>query len=362
IRLPIGISFFTFQALSYVVDVYRRDVRAQKSVIDFATYISLFPQLIAGPIVRYHDVAEQLEDRRVDASGFAYGIRRFVIGLAKKLLIANILAVPSDQIFGIPGEQLPIGVAWFGVVCYAVHIYFDFSGYSDMAIGLGHMLGFRFLENFNYPYISTTITEYWRRWHISLSTFLRDYLYFPLGGNRLGTARTYFNLFTVFVLCGLWHGAAWNFVVFGILHGSVMVLERLGLAKIIHSLHPLVQRMYFLPVFLISYVLFRAKDLASAWDYLLSMFGFHTHTGPAYHVSLFLDSTVLVALIAGVIGCMPWLPRVIAWRRELEESGKRDRLCRAVDLLGVALVMSLLVLSAMELSANTYNPFIYFRF
>jgi alginate O-acetyltransferase complex protein AlgI len=265
--------------------------------------------------------------------------------------------VPSDAIFAIPGEQLPFTVAWFGVVCYAIHIYFDFSGYSDMAIGLGQMLGFRFLENFNYPYISTTITEYWRRWHISLSTFLRDYLYFPLGGNRHGTARTYFNLFTVFVLCGLWHGAAWNFVLFGVLHGSVMVAERLGLSRIVHSLHPVLQRAYFLPVFLVSYVLFRAKDIATAWSFLLSMFGFHPNPGPANHVSLFVDSGVVVALIAGVIGCTPWLPKVLEWRRALDASGTRVCLLRTVDALGVALVMGLLVFSAMELSADTYNPF-----
>ncbi|HUR28750.1 MAG TPA: MBOAT family O-acyltransferase [Planctomycetota bacterium] len=362
VKLPLGISFFTFHAISYLVDVYRAEVRAQRSLPDFGLYISMFSQLIAGPIVRYHHVSDQLTQRVVTTKGFAYGIRRFTVGLAKKLLIANTLAVPSDAIFAIPGDQLPAAVAWFGIVCYTVHIYFDFSGYSDMAIGLGHMLGFRFLENFNYPYISRTITEYWRRWHISLSTFLRDYLYFPLGGNRRGTARTYFNLFTVFVLCGLWHGAAWNFVLFGVLHGSIMVVERVGLSRVIDALPSVFGHAYFLLMLMISYVLFRAPDMATAGSFLQSMFGFHPDAGPANHVSLFVDNGVVVAMIAGVIGCTPWLPKVVEWRRTLDASSERVVLRRAVDFAGVALVLGLLAFSAMELSADTYNPFIYFRF
>jgi alginate O-acetyltransferase complex protein AlgI len=362
IRLPIGISFFTFQAMSYVIDIHRLEVRAQRSLVDFALYKSLFPQLIAGPIVRYVDVAAQLAHRTVTAQGFAYGVRRFAIGLGKKLLIANTAALPADLIFALPGDELTAAVAWFGVICYAIQLYFDFSGYSDMAIGLGHMFGFHFLENFNYPYISTTITEYWRRWHISLSTWLRDYLYFPLGGNRHGKVRTYFNLFTVFFLCGLWHGAAWNFVLFGVFHGAIMVIERLGLGRFIQSLHPVLQRVYFLPLMLITYAVFRGEGLSATGDYLTAMFGLNPDPGPNQHVSLYLDTAVGVALVAGIIGSLPWLPKVLEWRRSLDVAGERVALRRTLDLAGVVLVLGVLAFAVMELSAKTYNPFIYFRF
>ncbi|MCE9595574.1 MAG: MBOAT family protein [Planctomycetes bacterium] len=362
IRLPIGVSFFTFQAMSYVIDIHRLEVRAQRSIVNFALYKSLFPQLIAGPIVRYADVAEQLVSRVTTAQGFAYGVRRFALGLGKKLLIANTAALPADLIFALPGDELTAAVAWFGVVCYAIQLYFDFSGYSDMAIGLGHMFGFRFLENFNYPYISTTITEYWRRWHISLSTWLRDYLYFPLGGNRHGKARTYFNLFTVFFLCGLWHGAAWNFVLFGMFHGAIMVVERLGLGRIVRSLHPVLQRVYFLPLMLVTYAVFRGEGLRATGAYLTAMFGLNADPGPNQHVSLYLDAAVGAALVAGIIGSMPWLPKVLEWRRSLELANERVGLRRALDFAGVVLVMGVLSFAAMVLSADTYNPFIYFRF
>jgi alginate O-acetyltransferase complex protein AlgI len=215
VHLPLGISFFTFHALSYVIDVYRREVPALKNPIDFGLYISFFPQSIAGPIVRYNDVADQLKERTITLEGFAQGVRRFIIGLAKKMIVANTLAFPADAIFGLPADELTWRVAWLGVICFTFQIYFDFSGYSDMAIGLAKMFGFQFKENFNYPYISQSITEFWRRWHISLSTWYRDYLYIPLGGNRFGSARTYFNLVTVFFLCGLWHGASWAFIFWG---------------------------------------------------------------------------------------------------------------------------------------------------
>ena len=219
IALPLGISFYTFQSMSYVIDVYRRDVQATSNYIDFACYVSLFPQLVAGPIVRYKDIAEQLKNRIITIPDFAYGIKRFTYGLAKKILIANNAGVVADQIFATPADNLSFAVSWFGIICYSLQIYFDFSAYSDMAIGLGRMFGFTFLENFNYPYIATSIKNFWQRWHISLSSWFRDYVYIPLGGNQKGAVRTYINLFIVFLLCGFWHGASWTFIVWGLYHG-----------------------------------------------------------------------------------------------------------------------------------------------
>jgi len=226
IHLPLGISFFTFQAMSYLVDVYRRTVPAERNIFNLGLYIAMFPQLVAGPIVRFNQIADQLHKRSVTTDAFSLGVRRFVVGLGQKMLIANILAVPADAIFAVPSEGLTPAIAWLGVVAYTLQIYFDFAGYSNMAIGLGHMFGFTLPENFNYPYIAQSITEFWRRWHISLSRWFRDYLYIPLGGNRKGSYRTYANLFVVFFLCGLWHGASWNFVVWGLFHGFFLVVER----------------------------------------------------------------------------------------------------------------------------------------
>lgn len=226
IHLPAGISFFTFHAISYIVDIYRRSASAQRNPIKLALYFDFFPQLIAGPIVRYHDIESQLDRRSITLDDVSIGIQRFVIGLAKKMLVANTLAQPADEIFAIAMPQLTPGVAWLGIVCYTLQIYFDFSGYSDMAIGLARVFGFRFLENFNYPYVARSIREFWRRWHISLSNWFRDYLYIPLGGNRCSPRRQYFNLLVVFSLCGLWHGASLNFLIWGLFHGAFLVLER----------------------------------------------------------------------------------------------------------------------------------------
>src|SRR6476646_10443526 len=238
IPLPLGISFFTFHAISYVVDVYKLTANAQRNVRAFALYILLFPQLIAGPIIRYRDIAQQLVTREASAAEFAYGVRRFVLGLGKKLLIANTLGGTADAIFGLPGAELGAATAWLGLVCYTLQIYFDFSGYSDMAIGLMRVFGFRILENFDYPYLSRSIREFWRRWHISLSSWFLDYLYVPLGGNRHGTALAYRNLVIVFLLCGLWHGASWPFVLWGIWHGLFLVAERAGVGRMLERLGP----------------------------------------------------------------------------------------------------------------------------
>jgi alginate O-acetyltransferase complex protein AlgI len=378
IRLPIGISFFTFQAFSYVLDVYRKDAQVEKSWFRVALFVSLFPQLIAGPIVRYKDVADQIRKRSVTLEGFAYGVRRFLLGLGKKMLIANIVAAPCDQIFGtalipgIPSNELTAPVAWLGIVCYALQIYFDFSAYSDMAIGLGHMFGFRFLENFLHPYVSGSITEFWRRWHVSLSTWFRDYLYVPLGGNRISPARTYLNLVTVFFLCGLWHGASFNFVVWGLWHGAFLVAERAGLARWSERWPGFLRHAYVLLVVLIGWVFFRASDLPHALDYLGAMFGLHSGNmvklgeievaaSTVHRVVHFTDAEVWTAIACGVIGSAPWLGRVVEWWKGLEGRG-RAGLSAALEYASIGLLALVFLNCAMKLAAGSYSPFIYFRF
>ncbi|MBK7643614.1 MAG: MBOAT family protein [Planctomycetes bacterium] len=378
IRLPIGISFFTFQAFSYVLDVYRKDAEVEKSWFRVALYVSLFPQLIAGPIVRYKDVAEQIRERRVTLEGFAYGIRRFVLGLGKKMLLANIVAAPCDKIFGaagiegIPADQLTTPIAWLGIVLYALQIYFDFSAYSDMAIGLGHMFGFTFLENFLHPYISRSITEFWRRWHVSLSTWFRDYLYIPLGGNRISPARTYFNLVTVFFLCGLWHGASFNFVIWGLWHGLFLVLERAGLARWSEGWPALLRHAYVLLVVLIGWVFFRAADLAQSLHYLQTMFGLqgggmvqvgelHIAASRIQRVVLYTDPEIWTAIVLGVVGSTPWLGRAVEWWKGLEGRG-RGRLASVLEYASIGLLALVFLDCAMKLAAGSYSPFIYFRF
>jgi len=365
IHLPIGISFFTFQAMSYIIDLYRGRTEVQKNPLRVALYITLFPQLIAGPIVRYQDIARQLAARVVTRAGFAEGIRRFILGLGKKMLLANVVAVPADQIFAIPTNQLTTPVAWLGAVCYALQIYFDFSGYSDMAIGLGRMFGFRFLENFNYPYVSRSITEFWRRWHMSLSSWYRDYLYIPLGGNRRGTLRTYRNLVIVFFLCGLWHGASWTFVVWGLFHGLFLVLERLGLARFLVSRRPAIQHVYFLLVLLVSWVIFRCETLSQAAGMLAAMAGFAQGSRLEHHLSLYFNTEIMIALAIGALAstpALPYLARALRHKRKtLRLASRRD--FDTVSTVGeVALLTVVFLISLSWMAAGTYNPFLYFRF
>ncbi|MBA3311870.1 MAG: MBOAT family protein [Planctomycetaceae bacterium] len=364
VHLPIGISFFTFQALSYVVDVYRRDAKAQKNPAGVALYVALFPQLIAGPIVRYRDVASELVRRRMRLKDFSEGVVRFSIGLGKKVLIANTLAAPADQIFAIPASELPTAVAWLGILCYSFQIYFDFSGYSDMAIGLGRMFGFHFARNFNYPYISRSVTEFWRRWHISLSTWFRDYVYIPLGGNRCAAWKVYRNLLIVFLLCGLWHGAAWQFLAWGALHGCFLVVERLGFSRLLAYLPRFVGHAYLLLAVAVGWVFFRAADLGQAVDFLSSMTGFATGDAVVHSVARYLANDVSTALIAATIGSLPILPRALLACRRLERKWRPVaiplQLARYTGRL--AAVASILVASAVQLAAGTYNPFIYFQF
>ena len=361
IRLPIGVSFFTFQGSSYLVDIYRGDVGSQRSLVNFATYKSFFPQLIAGPIVRYRDVHDQIETRTVTLDGFAYGVRRFVIGMGKKMLIANIVAAPCDKIFELPAGELTTPVAWLGLVCYSLQIYFDFSAYSDMAIGMGHMFGFTFLENFNYPYIARSVTDFWRRWHISLSSWFRDYLYIPLGGNRVSVSRTYLNLVLVFFLCGLWHGASFSFVVWGLWHGVFLVLERAGLGGWLEKRPAALRHAYLLLVVMLGWVFFRAANLTQALDYLGTLFGLHSGDPRVHRVVHFTDAEVWTAIACGVVGSAPWLPRVVAWWKKLPERGSAG-LSIALEYASVGALALVFLNCAMKLAAGSYSPFIYFRF
>ena len=364
IILPVGISFYTFQSMSYTIDVYRGEVKATRNFLDFACYVTMFPQLVAGPIVRYRDVALQLIDRVVTVPGFASGVRRFVIGLAKKILIANIVARAADDIFAILPADLTPALAWLGIICYTLQIYFDFSGYSDMAIGLGRMFGFDFLENFNYPYISQSIQEFWRRWHISLSTWFRDYLYIPLGGSRKGNARTYFNLVTVFFLCGLWHGAAWNFVVWGLFHGLFLVLERMGLASFLKRIPMPLRHLYALSVAVVGWVFFRAESLSQAVSFLGSMFFIHSGDPLRQPLGMYVHPELILAIAAGFIGSAPILPRAVKKIRQkvVENESSRPWLGGLFCTATVSGIIVLMIFVGMRLASGSHNPFIYFRF
>ncbi len=362
VHLPIGISFFTFQAISYLVDIYRGQSSAQRSIANCALYIALFPKLITGPIVRYRDIAAQLASRTITAADFSAGVQRFVFGLAKKVILANPLGQVADKVFAIPNSDLTAGTAWLGVICYGLQIYLDFSAYSDMAIGLGRMFGFRIPENFDYPYISQSIREFWRRWHISLSTWFRDYLYIPLGGNRVAPWRTYLNLTAVFLLCGLWHGASWNFVIWGLLHGVYLVVERAGFGKVLERLWRPLRLGYTLLLVTIGWVFFRAADLPQALSYLAAMFGGHGAVGSQYDTLMYLNNKIIITLLAAIAASTP-VAQVIG--RRLEASMFEDTrifVRGVVSTAYICLLCALFLFSVAYLAAGTYNPFIYFRF
>ncbi|MFT5443229.1 MAG: alginate O-acetyltransferase complex protein AlgI [Myxococcota bacterium] len=355
VHLPIGISFFTFQAMTYVVDIYRGDAPVERNPLRVGLYIALFPQLIAGPIVRYRTVAAQLVERHVDVVDVAIGVRRFVVGLGKKVLIADQLAVAADKIFALPMASQSPAVAWLGVTCFGLQVFFDFSGYSDMAIGIGRMLGFHFPENFNAPYVSRSLQEFWRRWHITLSGWFRDYLYIPLTSGHTGAARGYGSLFVVFFLCGLWHGANWNFVVWGLVHGAFVGLERTAFGGLISRAPHFVARAYTLLVVWVAFVFFRADSLPHALDYLAAMFGNSGAASGAYPVAMFLELEVLIWLAVGALFSGAWMPKA---RRRLEAS-----LGSAVfGVARVATVLAVFVASAIVMIAGTNSPFVYFRF
>ncbi len=362
VLLPIGISFYTFHAISYVVDVYRRDASAQKSPVHAALYLLLFPQLIAGPIIRYRHIADQLARRIVTLDDFARGVQRFVIGLGKKVLIANTVAEVADKIFGMPHAQLTPAHAWLGVACYTLQIYFDFSGYSDMAIGLGRMFGFRFPENFRWPYVADTVQEFWRRWHMSLSSWFRDYVYVPLGGNRVSPARTYANLVIVFFLCGLWHGASWNFVIWGLFHGAFLVVERLGLAAAVRRLWRPLRHVYLLLVVMVGWVFFRADTLPDALVFLGAMAGRGATAPTPFAVQWYLTPEIWLALAAGCIGSLPVGPLVGRWRERSVAEANGSGASWGFAAAGAGAVALVLLASIVQIAARTYNPFIYFRF
>ncbi|MBQ9198120.1 MAG: MBOAT family protein [Clostridia bacterium] len=352
IALPIGISFFTFQALSYVVDVYRGQVQAQRKLINVALYISFFPQLIAGPIVRYREINEQIENRTVTWDGFALGARRFIYGLSKKVLIANVVARGADALYKLDVGSVTGGMAWLAAILYTFQIYYDFSGYSDMAIGLGRMFGFTFSENFNYPYLSRSIREFWRRWHISLSAWFREYVYIPLGGNRKGAARTYLNLCIVFLLTGIWHGAGVTFILWGAYHGLFSVLERLGLGKLLKKLGP-VGWLYAFLVAVFGWVLFRVEDAPAAFQLMGRMLTPWRYTVTPLHLYDYVTRHMLMMLPLAFLGMGP--VQALAEKTGLAKKWK-------YSLPEAIFCAALLAVCIGSLASSSYNPFIYFKF
>ena len=350
--LPIGISFYTFQLISYLIDVYWGRVAAQKSVIKLATYITMFPQLIAGPIVRYSDVEKQLTDREINFSKISYGIRRFVLGLGKKILIANVLGEFCSQFRA--ADDTSVLFFWAYAIAVSLQIYFDFSGYSDMAIGLGSMLGFQFMENFNYPFISKSITEFWRRWHMSLGTWFRDYVYIPLGGSRCSFRRNIFNIFVVWMLTGLWHGAEWNFVLWGLYFGILLMMEKAFLLKWLKQ-YAIIGHIYVLLFVIFSFVLFDAKSLAQVGEYIQAMFGF-TGLPMMSKTTLYYLNSYLVIFFIAIFGATP-LPKMV-----VERIKKCTVLRRCIDVIEPLLMIVLILLCTGYLVDGSFNPFLYFRF
>lgn len=360
IPLPIGISFFTFQAMSYVIDVYRKDIAVQKNPAHLLLYITLFPQLIAGPIVKYKDIEDQLAKRSVDLEQTAQGIRRFIFGLSKKLLIADTVSVAADAVFSMQNESLICPMAWLGAVCYTLQIYFDFSGYSDMAIGLGKMFGFTFRENFNYPYCSASITEFWRRWHISVSTWFKEYLYIPLGGNRKGRTRTILNKWIVFFCTGLWHGAAATFVAWGLINGALLMVE--NFVKIDRfQKYPLLKALchvYTMGAVVICFTIFRAENMEQGLHFIRTMFGFGIADGTQKQISMSLMGAQLTPLLLVTAGlAILFALPVKSWLAQ-----KLGRQTAAAETLGYLASCGLLALCFLSLSAGTYSPFIYLNF
>lgn len=355
IVLPIGISFYTFQAMSYVIDVYRNKVSLQKNYLTLLLYVSLFPQLVAGPIVRYETIEQELKVRKTTFEDVEYGIRRFILGLAKKVIIANQMGALADTIFSSSDISTP--VAWLGAIAYMFQIYFDFSAYSDMAIGLGRIFGFKFLENFNFPYISKSITEFWRRWHISLSTWFRDYVYIPLGGNRKGIKRQIINLFIVWLLTGFWHGAEWNFVIWGLYYFIFLMLEKFVFNKVLAKTPNVIRHIYTLFIVLIGWIIFRCESLDSIKTMFTSMFTLKITEFSLNELLIYLE-TYAIYFILAIIFSMPVYYKIVDKINSLKEG----KLKLALNILHYGSLIVIFIITIMFLAYSSYNPFIYFRF
>lgn len=355
IALPIGISFYTFQILSYIIDIYRGEIKVQKNILDLGLYISLFPQLIAGPIVKYRDVQKEIQNRSITWEETGYGIKRFILGLSKKVLISNALAKAVDAIFSTSIGQIGTLTAWSGALCYTLQIYYDFSGYSDMAIGLGRMLGFKFCENFNYPYCARSIKEFWQRWHISLSSWFKEYLYIPLGGNRKGVTRTYLNLLIVFMVTGFWHGANWTFFIWGLFHGMLQLLERGKWGQYIRSdKHIILSHVYTLLMIIIGWIFFRSDTLGYAASYLSRMFIYMPEV-INHSFWTYINTEIIIVFIFGVLfsGRLTRVFSLHIFRSHSEEN---------ISFAEVLVLIFLYLLCIAALTSDAYNPFIYFRF
>ena len=346
VLLPIGISFYTFQMISYVVDIYRGEVKVQKNILKLATYVSLFPQLIAGPIVRYSTIEKQLENREYSINKFSLGVRRFVIGLGKKVLIANVIGTLVNTFF--ISEDKSILFYWLYAIGVMLQIYFDFSGYSDMAIGLGKMFGFDFLENFNYPYIATSITDFWRRWHISLSSWFRDYVYIPLGGNRVSKIKWIRNIMVVWILTGLWHGAEWNFIIWGIYFGILLIIEKLFLLKKTEKIPKFLKVIYTLFFVMISFIIFNGNEII---ENIKGLFGIGNISVISKESIYYLKSYFIVILI-GIIGATPIMKNIV----------KKEKIKKFTNILEPIYLFSILLLSTSYIIDGSFNPFLYFRF
>jgi len=378
VALPLGISFFTFEAISYIIDVYRGDVPAEKNLVNFACYLTMFQHLVAGPVIRYRDLYQQLAKRTLSRSHFASGARRFIVGLSKKVLIANTVSVVADKAFELPPNQLTTITAWLGIVCYTLQIYYDFSAYSDMAIGLARMFGFEFLENFNYPYLARSAQDFWRRWHISLSTWFRDYLYIPLGGNRKGLMRVYLNLIFVFFLCGLWHGASWVFIAWGLYHGFFLTLERMLICYKKKGKAPkfgwkcvlfLLGHGYAIMMVMLGWVLFRSETFAQAWGYYGALLGHGEGSIGANAIWVYYFALdVQIAIGVGILFSFPILPTLDRWWRGrlsmylVSATPSEGLIFLSIELGRAFILLGLLLLCFLPLASGTHNPFIYFRF
>ncbi len=347
VTLPLGISFYTFQSMSYTIDIYYRNVEANRNYLDYTCFITMFPQLVAGPIVRYKDIETQLRDREHSYELMASGFKRFTLGLAKKVIIANFIAYYADEIFSLKASTLDMPLAWIGAFCYSLQIYFDFSGYSDMAIGLGKIFGFHFPENFNYPYIAKSVQDFWRRWHISLSSWFRDYLYIPLGGNKGKPFHVYRNLFIVFILCGFWHGASFTFVIWGLYHGFFLVMERFLKDKVKLNLPDAIKHMYTVFVFIFGWVIFRSENNSQLYFYLEKMVSFNFEQGDTV-IRIITESKFVIAALLGIIFSIPVFPYF--------SQKTKDRYLYSL------LYLILFIICCISLIGDDYNPFIYFRF